>query len=608
LLIFDIETNGLLDTLTKIHTMTIYDTNTRKYTRYDKSDTIRGVARLTKAQTICGHNIIGFDIPAILKLYPDWQIPEKVLDTLVWARLLYPDVYKSDIHLFKRGAMPGQLMGRHSLEAWGYRIGELKGDYKARPDAWEGWTPAMSAYCEQDVRVTVKLVERLESFAVSERALQLEHQVAWVLARQERRGFCFNRQQGERLYEEWTIKRLELAEQLRSVFGAFYMEGEEFIPKRTMRRTTPGGWKELIVAGAPMTKVDLEEFNPSSRFHIANRLKKLYGWEPAEFTETGAPKIDDITLEGLPWPEAKLLQQYLTLEKRIGQLAEGKQAWFKHYREETGRIHGAVNGNGAVTGRMSHFAPNMAQVPAVYSPYGKECRELFMVPPGFKLVGIDASSLEMCCLAHYLYPYDQGKYVDAVTKGSKEDGTDPHTLNKVALGIDSRDTAKTWFYAFIYGAGDTKLGKILGVTFRQAKAKREQFLKNLRSMDELKKIIDATLKKRNYLIGLDGRRLQVRSAHSALNTLLQSAGALIMKQALVVLDDLLQMEHGLKPGVDYEFVGNIHDEWQIEVKEEHAELVGQTGVRAITLAGELFNFKCPLTGDYRIGNNWAETH
>lgn len=605
MLVFDIETDGLLDRLTKIHTMTIYDSDTGRFTRFDKTDTAYGIERLAKADSICGHNIIGFDIPAIQRLYPGWKPPAEVVDTLVWARLVYPDVKNVDYVLFRRGAIPGQLIGRHSLEAWGYRIGELKGQYKGRPDAWDKWNPELSAYCEQDVRVTVTLVGRLEQMACSQRALDLEHQVAWILARQERHGFLFDRTAAEKLYEEWTILRLRLVEQLHRTFGEFYTCGKEFTPKRTMRRTVPGGWKELIVEGCPMTKVELEEFNPSSRFHIANRLKKLFDWVPAEFTQTGEPKIDDETLDGLPWPEAQLIRQYLTIEKRIGQLAEGDKAWLKYVNTSSGRIHGAVNPCGAVTGRMTHFAPNMAQVPAGYSPYGKECRALFIVPPGCRLVGIDAASLELCCLAHYMG--DEG-YTRAVTEGKKEEGTDPHTLNMRALEIDSRDTAKKWFYAFIYGAGDAKLGSILGVSPRKAGQKRKQFLKNLRAMGNLKESIEHTLTQRDYLIGLDGRHLQVRSTHSALNTLLQSAGAVIMKQALVVLDEALQQEYGLCCGKDYEFVGNIHDEWQIECLEEHAETIGKAGVAAISKAGQLFNFKCPLTGDYKIGLNWGETH
>ena len=610
MLIFDIETNGLLDTLTKIHTMTIYDTHTRRFTRYERSDSVRGIERLARADTICGHNIIGFDIPAIQKIHPGWQPTGGVVDTLVWSRLAYPDIKNLDFTLFRKGAIPGKLIGSHKLEAWGYRVGELKGDYKTRPDAFTGWTPALSNYCEQDVRVTAKLVERLAQANCDERALLIEHGVAWILARQERYGFLFDRAKADQLYEHLATRRSELIEELRKTFGSFYMTGKEFVPKRTQRRTTAGGWKELIVEGMAMTKVTLEDFNPSSRHHIANRLKKLYGWEPAEFTETGEPKIDDDTLVGLPWPEAQLLQTYLMIEKRIGQLAEGDKAWLKFVNPVTGRIHGAVNPCGTVTGRMTHFAPNMAQVPKADKDthYGAECRELFTVPTGKVLVGIDASSLEMCCLAHYLHRYDNGAYIQAVTKGTKEDGTDPHTINTRALGISSRDIGKRWFYAFLYGAGDTKLGKILGVTSRQAKVKRKQFLTNLTSLGDLKKDIEDKLKKRNFLVGLDGRRIPVRSAHSSLNALLQSAGAVIMKQALITLDEMLQAEHGLKPGVDYEFVGNIHDEWQIEVTTEYGDLVGQTGVRAITLAGEILKVNCPLTGEYKIGVNWKETH
>lgn len=604
MLIFDLESDGLLDRLTKIHTLCIHDTDTKRYTRYDKTDVPRGIERLQHAD-ICGHNIIGFDIPAIQKLYPTWKPTGEVMDTLVWARLAYPDVSNTDAFLVRSGAMPDKLWGRHSLEAWGYRIGELKGNYKQRPDAWSQWTPELSDYCEQDVRVTAALVEKLSIRECDPRALSLEHMVAHILARQERHGWLFDRVAAEKLYEEWLIKRVELKEQLLKTFGSFYIAGPVFVPKRTMKRRMPGGWEETIVEGCPMTKISLVEFNPASRHHIANRLKKLFGWNPPTFTKTGEPQIEDETLDGLPWPEAQLLRQYLTLEKRIGQLAEGAKAWLKYVNTSSGRIHGGVNPCGTVTRRMTHFSPNMAQVPANDSEYGSECRELFIVPYGRKLVGVDASSLELCCLAHYM---GDEEYIRAVSIGSKEDGTDPHSINMKVLGLTDRGIAKRWFYAFIYGAGDKKLGDILGVTPRKAGEKRKQFLNGLPAMAKLKENIEQTLSKRDYLIGLDGGHIHVRSAHSALNSLLQCAGAVVMKQALVILDGWLQCKLGLIPGADYEFVGNIHDEWQIECKEEHAQAVGQMGVDAIAAAGELLKFKCPLTGEYKVGNNWKETH
>jgi len=309
------------------------------------------------------------------------------------------------------------------------------------------------------------------------------------------------------------------------------------------------------------------------------------------------------------------------VQKRIGQVAEGNEAWLRHVQKDS-RVRGRVNTNGAVTGRMTHSKPNMGQVPSGKSEYGHECRQCWTVPPGKKLVGADADALELRDLAGYLAIYDEGAYIKTVLEGDKSQGTDMHSVNCRALGMDpkayvfgaetGRDVAKTWFYAFIYGAGPEKLGyTVLRTHGKQAREKglelRKAFLKGLPAVGKLVSAVQDKAKTRGYLIGLDGRRLPVRSMHAAINTLLQSAGAVQMKKALCILDDDLQAA-GLTPGVNYEFVANVHDEWQIEVDENKAEMVGRMAVDAIRKAGAFFKFRCPLDGAYDIGNNWSETH
>jgi DNA polymerase I-like protein with 3'-5' exonuclease and polymerase domains len=300
----------------------------------------------------------------------------------------------------------------------------------------------------------------------------------------------------------------------------------------------------------------------------------------------------------MPYPEAKPLCEYLMIQKRLGQLAEGKEAWVK--LEKNGRIHGRVNTNGAVTGRCTHSNPNMAQVPAVRAPYGKECRELFKVAPGYKMVGADASGLELRCLAHFMGKWDNGAYAKELLEG------DIHTANQKAAGLETRDQAKTFIYAFLYGAGDGKIGTIVGKGQEEGARLRANFLKKTPALKYLKEAVEVA-SKRGYLLGLDGRKLWIRSEHAALNTLLQSAGALVMKQACVFLDTTISLA-GWEWGKDYSFVLNVHDEWQIEVREPLAKWIGETAVEAIREAGKHFNFRCPLDGEYKIGNNWCETH
>ncbi|MGN6548409.1 MAG: DNA polymerase [Pararhizobium sp.] len=598
---------------------------------------------------IVGHNIVDFDIPALQKIYPWFQPRGLIRDTIVMSRLIWADMRDADFRQAQKGQwISPQLFGRHSLESWGQRLGIWKGDYgKIREKqgrdlgltgdeltayVWGTWSPDMQVYCEQDVEVTAKLWEKCLGKGFSEESIQLEHDVRRIVSRQERYGFRFDERKAEALYGKLAQAKADIEAELVRVFAPWHRRGDEITPKqdRSVKRTDldvtitvrrfgrtgkelapyVGPVKEHYSAEAPYTKVSLEPFNPGSRLDIADRLKVLHGWVPAEFTNDGHPKVDEEVLTSLPYPEAKLLTKYLMVQKRLGQLADGKEAWLKNVK--AGRLHGQVNTNGAVTGRMTHSKPNMAQVPSGKAPFGHECRELFTVGPKKKLVGCDADALELRDLAGYMAIYDAGRYIKTVLEGKKEDGTDMHTQNAKALGC-SRDVAKVWFYAFIYGAGDFKLGTILGVTgakekiTRAGKLSRAKFLKALPALNKLVTAVKAKAVAVGKLKGLDGRLLPVRSEHSALNTLLQSAGAIQMKRALVILDNNLQAL-GLIPGTHYEFVANVHDELQIEADEDKADLVGRAAAQAIRDAGTYYGFRCPLDGQYQIGSSWRETH
>jgi DNA polymerase I-like protein with 3'-5' exonuclease and polymerase domains len=236
----------------------------------------------------------------------------------------------------------------------------------------------------------------------------------------------------------------------------------------------------------------------------------------------------------------------------------------------------------------------MAQVPNSGSPYGEDCRDLWIVDKGYKLVGIDASGLELRMLAHYM---KDDAYTSEVVSG------DIHTANQKAAGLETRNQAKTFIYAFLYGAGDAKIGKVVGAGAKEGQDLKARFLQNTPSLKELREKVSSIAKNSGTLPGLDGRRLQVRSDHAALNTLLQSAGAIVMKQAVVLLDESLS-----KFGIDYKFVANVHDEWQIEVEESYADMVGKIGAQSIENAGKVLQMRCPLAGEYKVGNSWKETH
>lgn len=498
---FDIETDGFVETLTQIHSLVLREATTGATisctdNAYDRSPSslshqvlsiAEGLQILAEADAIIGHNIMSFDIPAIQKVKPDWKPKGIVRDTLVLSRLMYPDMFEKDsvqaASKLKRGKpwIEKKLWGSHSLEAWGQRLGLWKGDYgqirKAeakelglKGDAatayiWGEWSPAMQEYCEQDVVVTERLFQKLWGMGFSEESIELEHSVRAIVSRQEAYGFLFDVKAGQSLYSTLVAERDRIERDLQKEFRPWWRsEGlvkinadrrvsRPDLGQATYRRFSEktgkelkpyvGPVKETYHEGGVYLKISLRPFNPGSRQDIADRLMKLYGWKPKEFTPDGRPKVDEEILSSLKYPAAKLLTEYLMIQKRIGQLAEGKQAWLRKVGPDN-RIHGRVNTNGAVTGRMTHSDPNMAQVPSSSAPFGHECRALFTVPKGKRLVGCDADGLELRDLAGYMARFDGGSYVKTVLEGKKEDGTDMHTLNAKALGCD-RNTAKTWF-------------------------------------------------------------------------------------------------------------------------------------------------------------------
>lgn len=606
-LIFDIETNGLLNETTVIHSLVIYNNTTGELIsctdhKYEYEQVIGaenqqligqpiwyGLKLLEEADEISGHNIVKFDIPAIQKLYPDFKPKGKIFDTLLMSKLVYPDVGEIDDRKIRKGLFPKKLRGRYSLRAWGYRLKEYKGDYCEQEDCWAEWSADMQRYCEQDVMVTQKLYNLLKSKDISEEAVKLEHQFAQILFRQEQRGVYFDKQKAIELASHLTAEKYRLEEELRLAFPPQTIE-TEFIPK--VNNKTKG-----YVKGVPFIKKTVIEFNPSSRQMIADRLIKKYNWKPKELSPTGQPVINENVLEGMDYEEAPLLKEYFLVTKTLGQLAEGNNAWLKLVAAD-GAIHGYVDTIGAVTGRCTHNSPNLAQVPAVGGFMGKECRELFRAREGYKLVGCDASGLELRCLAHYM---NDPEYTHEILNG------DIHTKNQQMAGLATRAEAKRFIYAFNYGGGDALIGSIVGGGAKKGKAIKKKFLEGL---PKLKKLIDGVqnkIKVKGYLKGIDKRILKVREQYKGLNVLLQSAGAIVMKKALCILNDDIEAK-GWEINDDIAFVLNVHDEYQAEVKPELVEEYKVMAVEAIRKAGEYFGFRCPLDGEAKVGESWYDTH
>jgi DNA polymerase I len=547
-IVLDIETNTAHD---KIWCVVCRDIDTDIVSTFTKPDNLQQY--LDSVDKIIVHNGIFFDFPVLKKVWGITGKKSQVIDTLVLSRLYNPSIEDG-----------------HSLAAWGQRLGFPKGDFK---DFDGGLTDEMLQYCIQDTLVTKQLYKHLEREMkddFSEKSKELEHQVAIIIAEQERNGFKLDERGATELLCSLKTKLEAIKVEMESIFPPRVESG------RTHKKT-----------GKPLPDI-VTPFNPGSRQQIAERLQEK-GWKPKKHTEKGSVIVDETTLEGINIPEAKAIAEYLMLQKRIAQI----ESWLEAVQPD-GRVHGKVITNGAVTGRMTHHSPNMAQIPNSGAVYGPECRNLWTVEKGNRLVGIDASGLELRMLAHYM---NDDAYTNEVVSG------DIHTANQKAAGLETRNQAKTFIYAFLYGAGSPKIGQIVGGGAKEGQNLITSFLRNTPKLKALREKVSRIYSQKGWLPGLDGRKLLVRSEHSSLNTLLQGAGAIVMKQALVLLSNRLKREK-----IEHKFCANVHDEWQIETKEETADLVGQYGVWAIEEAGKVLKMRCPLSGEYRTGLTWKDTH
>ena len=574
-LVFDIETDDLK--ATKIWCLVAQDMDSGKIYKFPPEKLSEGYEMLSNADTLIGHNIIGFDIPMVEKFGGVDLSKIPVIDTLVLSRLFNPN----------RG-------GGHSLENWGYILNFKKIEF----EDYLNYSKEMMDYCVRDVQVNTLVLKKLreESKGFSKQCIALEQDVAKIMKQQELNGFKFDEMKAQLLLAELREKKQAIEDEVHNTFKPKWVDDKLVTPyikkdgDLSKRGLTDDEYQRCLDTNnfEPFMRQTLQDFNLGSRKQIGEYLVD-FGWKPERFTPTGQPIVDEKTLSQITHiHEAKLIADFLLLQKRIAQV----DSWVEAVQED-GRVHGFVIPNGAITGRMTHRNPNMAQVPAVYSPYGKECRACWTVEEGNVLLGVDASGLEIRMLAHYM---NDEEYTNEIING------DIHTSNQKLAQLESRDKAKTFIYALMYGAGDEKLGTVVGGTTADGKRARQYFFDNKPSFKSLRDRVQRASAK-GYLKGLDGRKLYIRNAHSALNTLLQGEGAIIMKQGLVLLDNVLKLN-----AVEYKFVANIHDEWQIEVPEDKADFIGQFAVDSIVKAGEHFKLRCPLDGEYKIGDNWSETH
>jgi DNA polymerase-1 len=602
MLIFDIESDGLLDTVSVIHCGVTYNTETKEYKRYTNEEISLLINDLQEADALGGHNIISYDIPVIEKLYGINLGDKELYDTLIVSRIAYYNLIAIDSNSRR---VPPRLKGSHGLKAWGYRLGDNKGTYGEQEDAWSTYSTEMLDYCEQDVVLNVKLYNKLLTKGVPWSAISIEQDFALIISRQTRYGWQFDVEKAQALHIKLLDEKTSIEDELAKVFTPL----KDWIPMNVVPMYTKTGsvskiYEKQVARGAHMDsngrwgRFDEIFFNPGSRHHIRRWMEEVYNWHSPEKTEKGTPIINEAVLKNAKFPEAQLLRKYFLIQKVLGMVAEGANGWLRLVQDD-GRIYGQVNTLGAVTGRCTHSKPNVAQTPSGRSFKGKECRELWTVPKGKEIVGCDASGLELRMLAHYMAAFDGGEYGEQVVNG------DIHTINQEAAGLPTRDNAKTFIYGFLYGAGNAKIGEIVNGTAGHGKKLKESFLNKLPALKKLTTAVKKSSKK-GFLVGLSGRKYAIRSEHSALNVLLQGAGALVMKYYLVELDKRLQAKY--TSGIDYEFIGNIHDEVQMEVSTDLVADISKIAEESFAGVEEHLKFRVKLEGEAQHGRTWNDTH
>lgn len=568
----DIETDGLDPT--KVWCIVAQDVDTKEIVKFTPDNLHLFNPWLSKVDTLIFHNGIGFDVPVLKKLLKSDFSDVNIEDTLIMSQLTNP-----------------RREGGHSLARWGDVFGFPKGDH----EDWSCFSQEMLDYCVRDVEITTQLYLRLkgESRKHGRDSLELEYATKDHCSKQEKYGWYFDNKKALEVLYDVNEELRKAEDEVRSVFTPLPVWVSKTPVKNRFKqdgRRTLAYEKEVKLQchtndDGEYGYFDYPELNLGSRQQVARHLQH-YGWKPTVLTETGKPKVDESTLDGVDIPQAKLIARFLMLQKRKSQL----DSWLKEFNEDTHSIHARVHTIGTVTNRMSSSNPNLQQVTASGKEFGSEMRSLFTVHQGKVLVGADLSGLELRCLAHYMNDPD---YTKEILTG------DIHTKNQESAGLGTRNEAKRFIYAYLYGGGDDLIGKIVGGGKKEGRKIKEAFLANTPSLAKLREQVERASNK-GWIKALDGRHIKIRSAHSALNFLLQSAGSIIAKRAWVIFHE--------KCTLPYKQLGVIHDEIQIECDPEHAESIGKLVVESMRETTGYYNLRCPIDGEYQVGSNWNDTH
>jgi DNA polymerase-1 len=539
----DIETDSLDATQ-------IYCAVTLENSMFTEWTTSEGLQEYLGNATVVAHNGLSFDFPVLAKLWGIRLKMENMRDTLTLSMMDNP-----------------ARDGGHSLKAWGQRLGCEKIEF----DDFSTYTREMLEYCKQDVLLCSKVYHLLEASMskFSEKSISDEHRMRIVADRISNNGFELDKDKAVKLYNDLVLEQEQIEQECRNLFPPIV---EERYSDKTGKRL----------------KDKITEFNPASRQQIASRLIEL-GWVPTELTPTGQPKVDEKTLSNCSIPVAETLATYFMLQKRSALV----KSWVKSCTDEN-RVHCKYRTLGAITNRMSCVDPNLQQVPAVRVQYGKECRELFKAATGNKLLDTDAAGLELRVLAHYM---NDDKFTKEVLEG------DVHTANQRMAGLDTRDQAKTFIYALLYGAGDAKIGAVVNGSAKDGAELRSRFMSNMPAYKRLSEAVIRKGESEGRLKAIDGRVLRVRSGHASLNTLIQGSSAVLMKKWFMYVDHYLRRRR-----IRSKIVAMIHDELVLESAEKDVDATTESVILSISQVNKAYNLRCKLECDVQVGNNWSEIH
>lgn len=608
-LVLDIEADGLKPT--EVFCIVCIDRNTGKLYVWRTPAQFQDFVTFANKEkpTFIGHNILSYDIPVLKRLLGLECTTKQIIDTLIMSRLFN----------YTR-------QGGHSLDSWGERLSFPKTEF----NDFTKYSDEMLKYCINDVRLNNKVYTYLlnEGKDFSDYSIRLEHNVQRLLDISSDKGFPIDHHRALDLYSTCKFRAMEIEESVKKVFPPKPKSKRLIEVKVTksgeLSKSNLRVFKDCYdVVGGNHNLIEWSEFNLSSPKQIVERMEE-YGWKPTVFNKPtplmkskgikqGSPVVCEENLNTLPEDapeEAKLIVEYLICTHRYKMV----QGWFDNLKNHSPshnvkclRVHGRTLGIGANTHRMAHSNPNLANIPSVSKDkdgkvleglegsYGFESRSCFRPPRNFKMVGCDASGIQLRILAHLM---NDKEYTGQIVSG------DIHSYNQELAGLESRDQAKTFIYAWLLGAGYAKLGSIVGGTYNDGKELNDRFLDRLPTLARVKEDCKKWARQ-GYWECFDGRRIQVSSAHFALAVALQGGEQAVMKRALV------QQHHKLRRFFnrrDYWVAAVVHDEFQSICKSEVAITVGEAQSQAIEESGEYFKLNCPLKAEYRIGESWAQTH